>query len=80
MNFPDITLPSAYTAQEAYSSTAVQIIQIDDATEQKNLRTFVQLGDNPSFKYWVTVQSGDDYSVDWTNAQVVAAVQAYFSA
>jgi hypothetical protein len=79
MAFPTITLPSDYIAQTEYKSATVQTIQIDDNTEQKNLRTFVQLGDNPSFKYWITVMSGDDYTVDWTNDQVTAAVQAFFA-
>lgn len=79
MIFPDITLSADYVAQTEYKSNAVQIIQIDDNTGGKNLRTFVQLGDNPSFKYWITVMSGDDYTVDWTNDQVTAAVQAFFA-
>lgn len=79
MIFPDITLSADYVAQTEYKSNAVQIIQIDDNTGGKNLRTFVQLGDNPSFKYWITVMSGDDYTVDWTNDQVTAAVKAFFA-
>jgi hypothetical protein len=79
MIFPAITLSADYVAQAEYKSNAVQIIQIDDNTGGKNLRTFVQLGDNPSFKYWITVMSGDDYTVDWTNDQVTAAVQAFFA-
>jgi hypothetical protein len=54
-------------------------MQIDDQTEQKSLRAFVKLGDDNSFKYWITVMSGDDYTVNWTNDQVVAAVQAFFA-
>ena len=79
MIFPAITLSANYVAQTEYKSNAVQIIQIDDNTSGKSLRTFVQLGDNPSFKYWITVMSGDDYTVDWTNDQVTAAVQAFFA-
>ena len=79
MTFPTITLSSDYVAQAEYKSNTVQTLQIDDNTDAKTLRTFVQLGDNPSFKYWITVMSGDDYTVDWTNDQVVAAVQAFFA-
>jgi len=79
MTFPTITLSSDYVAQTEYKSNIVQTLQIDDNTDGKTLRTFVQLGDNASFKYWITVMSGDDYTVDWTNDQVTAAVQAFFA-
>jgi hypothetical protein len=79
MAFPTITLSKDYVAQSEYKSNTVSIMQIDDQTEQKSLRAFVKLGDDNSFKYWVTVQSGDEYSVNWTNDQVVAAVQTYFA-
>ena len=76
--FPDVTLGTAYIAQQEYSSANVVVLQIEDNTAGQSLRAFCQLGDNPSFKYWVPVQSGEDYSVNWTNADVSAAVQAYF--
>ena len=79
MAFPTITLSKDYVAQTEYKSNTVQTLQIDDNTDAKTLRTFVQLGDNGSFKYWITVMSGDDYTVDWTNDQVTAAVQAFFA-
>ena len=79
MTFPSITLPSAHTAQTSYSSDAVSIIKIEDQVEERSLRAFVQLGDNPSFKKWVTVLSGDAYTVDWTNDQVAAAVAASYA-
>ena len=79
MSFPAITLPSDYVAQQEYKSNAVQILQIDDNTAAQTLRAFAQLGDNARFKYWITVMSGEDYTVDWTNDQVTAAVVAFFS-
>jgi hypothetical protein len=78
--FPDVTLSTPFVAQQAYSSADVTVLQIDDNAANKTLRTFVQLGTDPTFKYWIPVASGDDYSVDWTNAQVTAAIQAYFAA
>lgn len=78
MNFPDVTLSTPYVAQTVYQSSNVIVLQIDDNVDNKSLRAFCQLGDNNSFKYWVTVMSGDDYTVDWTNAQVTAAIQAFF--
>ena len=75
--FPEVKLSVPYIAQTAYSSDVVQVLQIDDNTEQKNLRVFCKLGDNNSFKYWVTVMSGDTYSVDWTNDQVVSAIKDF---
>ena len=76
--FPDVTLSVPYIAQTAYSSDLVDVIQIDDNVSQRNLRVFVQLGSNPSFKYWITVATGDDYTVDWTNAQITAAINTFF--
>lgn len=76
--FPDVTLTTPYIAQTEYKSDLVDVLQIEDNTVGKTLRAFCQLGDNPSFKYWITVMSGDDYTVDWTNADVTAAIQAYF--
>jgi hypothetical protein len=76
--FPDVVLSTPYIGQEAYSASDVMIIQVADDVEGKNLRAFCQLGTNPSFKYWVPVLSGDDYTVDWTNDTVTAAVTAYF--
>jgi hypothetical protein len=77
-DFPDVTLAVPYIAQTEYSSDLVDVLQIDDNVTDRNLRAFVQLGDNPSFKYWITVASGDDYTVDWTNDQVSAAITAFF--
>lgn len=76
--FPDVTLSQDYIAQTEYKSNNVNVLQINDDTEGKSLRAFCQLGDNNSFKYWVQVMSGDDYTVDWTNADVTAAIQAFF--
>ena len=78
--FPDVTLPEPYVAQTAYSSNIVDVLQIEDDVQGKSLRAFCQLGDNPSFKYWITVMSGDDYTVDWTNEDVENAILAYFAA
>jgi hypothetical protein len=77
--FPDVVLDAPYVGQEAYQSDVVKILQIADDVEGKSLKAFTQLGANPSFKYWVDVQSCDDYSVNWTNDDVVAAVEAYFT-
>jgi hypothetical protein len=76
--FPDVTLSAPYIAQTQYSSDFVDVLQIDDNTANKTLRTFVQLGSDPSFKYWITVAEGDAYSVDWTNEEVSAAIEAFF--
>lgn len=76
--FPDVTLSAPYIAQVEYKSNLVDVLQIEDDTAGKNLRAFCQLGADPSFRYWITVMSGDDYTVNWTNDDVVAAVQAYF--
>lgn len=76
--FPDVTLDAPYIAQTEYKSDNVVVLQIEDNTAGKSLRAFTQLGDNPSFKNWVLVQSGDDYSVNWTNADVTAAIQAFY--
>lgn len=77
--FPNVTLSTPYIAQTEYKSDIIDVLQIEDNTAGKSLRAFCQLGDNNSFKYWVTVMSGDDYTVDWTNADVTAAIQAYFT-
>jgi hypothetical protein len=78
MHLP-IILPAPYVGQVAYSSNQVFILQIDDNVANRTVRAFCQLGDNPSFKYWVPVSSGDDYTMDWTDDQVQAAILAYFS-
>jgi hypothetical protein len=80
MALPTITLAADFVAQTEYKASLVKVIQIDDQTDQKSLRVFVQLGTNNSFKYWIPVQNSDAYSVDWTNADVEAAIRAYFSA
>ena len=76
--FPDVVLDAPYIAQTEYSASIVDVLQIDDSVTTRTLRVYVQLGDNPNFKYWITVASGDDYTVDWTNEQVTAAIEAFF--
>jgi len=76
--FPDVTLTTPYIAQTEYKSDFVDVLQISDDVIGKNLRAFCQLGTDPSFKYWVTVMTGDDYTVDWTNEDVTTAIEAYF--
>lgn len=78
--FPDVILPAPYVAQTEYSSDVVDVLKIDDNVQGKSLRAFCQLGTNNSFKYWITVMSGDDYTVDWTNEEVENAILAYFAA
>lgn len=77
--FPDVQLSAPFIAQTEYSSDTVDVLQIDDNTVNKTLRAFCQLGTDPSFKYWVTVMSGDDYTVDWTNQDVTDAIEAFFT-
>lgn len=76
--FPDVTLATPFIAQTEYKSDFVDVLQIDDNVEGKTLRAFCQLGENPSFKYWVEVMSGDNYTVDWTNQDVENAIKAFF--
>jgi len=76
--FPDVTLSAPYIAQTEYKSDFVDVLQISDDVIGKSLRAFCQLGTNPSFKYWITVMSGNDYTVNWTNADVTAAIEAFF--
>ncbi len=78
MTFPDVSLSTPYVGQTTYQSSTVKVLQIDDNVSAKHLCAFCQLGDDASFKYWVTVLSGNNYTVDWTNAQVAAAITAYF--
>lgn len=78
MSFPQVTLNTEHIAQERYAAQVVHILQIDDNVGDKNLRAFVQLGDNASFKYWVTVQQGDAYSTNWTNDDVANAIKQHF--
>jgi len=77
-DFPDVILTTPYIGQTEYKSDVVDILQISDDVAGKNLRAFCQLGTNPSFKYWVPVQSGDDYNVNWTNQTIIDAVNAFF--
>jgi len=77
--FPDVQLSAPFVAQTEYSADLVDVLQIDDNTQAKTLRAFCQLGTDPSFKYWVTVMSGDDYTVDWTNQDVSDAIEAFFT-
>ncbi len=78
--FPDVTLPTDYVAQTEYKSNNVQVLQIEDQVDNKSLRAFVQLGDNQSFKYWINVMQGDNYTVNWTNDDVTQAILMYFNA
>lgn len=77
--FPDVTLATPFIAQTEYKSDVVDVLQISDDVIGKNLRAFCQLGTDPSFKYWVTVMTGDEYTVDWTNDNVATAIEAYFT-
>ena len=42
--FPDVTLGTAYIAQQEYSSVNVVVLQIEDNTAGQSLRAFCQLG------------------------------------
>ena len=77
--FPDVILQQPFVAQTEYKSDVVNVLQIDDNVTARTLRAYVQLGDNAIFKYWVPVMSGDDYTVDWTNDQVAAAIENFFA-
>ena len=76
--FPDVTLSTAFVAQQEYSSTDVKVLQVHDSVEEQVLRVFVQLGDNTSFKYWISVLDASNYTSDWTNDTIATAVTEYF--
>ena len=78
VTFPDVILSTAYIGQQQYSATNVIVLQIADRPVNQTLNAYCQLGSNPSFKYWIPVLSGDNYTVDWTNQTIIDAVQAYF--
>jgi hypothetical protein len=75
-----ITLPVVCVAQQKYQDDKVTILKIDDDDTNNMLRVHVRLGNNESFKYWITVQSGEGYSENWTNQQVSDAIIAFFGA
>lgn len=79
MAFPIITLASDFVVQPEIRSNSAQIISQQDDVVGKCLRVMVEIGGNKSAHYWVTVCEGDNYTVDWTNAQVLAAVAAHFA-
>lgn len=76
--FPVVVLSQPYVAQTEYKDSDVFILQVEDNVTQKSLRAFCQLGTNQSFKYWIQIMSDDNYNVNWTNNDVVNAVEAYF--
>ncbi len=75
-----ITLAAPPVAQSAGSSSTVVVLQNDDRPIERKLRALVELGGNASYHYWVPVYDGDDYNAEWTDADVAAAVVAWFSA
>jgi len=79
MAFPDVSLDVPVVGQVAYTASDATVLKIDDDVPGQSLRVFVQLGDNASFKYWAPVMSGEAYSVDWTNDDIVDAVKAFFA-
>lgn len=79
-SFPTITLATPFVGQPAYTSSEVKVIKIDDDVDNKILRVFVQLGDNPVFKYWVPVLAEEAYTSDWSNDTINDAIVAYFTA
>ena len=78
MSYPDVIIPVAYIGQTAYESTDIKILQVSDDVVARTVKAFCQLGDNPSFKYWVEVMNNETYNPDWSNDTVNAAVLAYF--
>ena len=77
-SYPDVILPAPYVGQTTYQSNVVKILQVADDVVAQTVNAFCQLGDNPSFKYWVQVMTPADYDPNWNNDTVAAAVQAYF--
>ena len=74
-----VELDATRTEPDGYSADFVKIQQIDNIAEMKSLRAFVKLGENNSCKFWVTIQSGDTYTGEYTDADVDAAIQAFFA-
>lgn len=79
MNFPTVNLPQEFEAQQRYAAQTVHTLKIDDDVVLKTLTVYVQLGDNPSFKYWIQVLNPETYTVDWTNEMIANAIQEYFA-
>lgn len=79
MNFPTVNLSNECVAQERYASQIVHTLKIDDDVVMKTLTVYVQLGDSPSFKYWIQVLNPETYTVDWTNEMIANAIQEYFA-
>lgn len=79
MNFPTVNLAQEFEAQQRYAAQTVHTLKIDDDVVQRTLIVYVQLGDNPNFKYWVQVLNPETYTVDWTNEMIANAIQEYFA-
>lgn len=73
-----ITLAAPHVAQAAVSSSSVVVLQNEDRPVDRKLRSLVELGGNASYHYWIPVYDGDDYNAEWTDADVAAAVVAWF--
>jgi hypothetical protein len=78
MNFPTVNLAQEFEAQQRYAAQTVHTLKIDDDVVLRTLTVYVQLGDNPSFKYWVQVLNPETYTVDWTNEMIANAITARF--
>jgi hypothetical protein len=75
---PKVTLPSPYLARTRYERDQVTILKVDDDEEALRCRVFVRLGNDESFKYWITVSEGDTYAAGPDQAAIEAAVIAFF--
>ena len=67
-------------AQDVYEANAFLLLRVEDDVEGKSVRAFAQLGIDPSFKYWVTVSTPQDYDPNWTRDDVAVALKTYFAA
>lgn len=77
-----IKLNAPFTAQPAVTASTFVVLQNVDEPVKGALKSLVELGGNPSLHYWIDVYGGSNeakYNATWTDADVEAAVKAWFA-
>jgi hypothetical protein len=74
-----LQLSGSRVVQEAVTSNTVDILQLEEDLQRKEVRALVKTSDEPYQQEWVVLWSGDTYTLEWSQEDAENRVVEIFN-
>ena len=76
MEYPDVTLLYPVEVQPPVNVDVMSVIQIAENPSEETVNAFISTGTG---QIWVSILTPETYKTDWTDADVISAIQKWAS-